>query len=135
MTVAATRGSRAALATGLALAIVLDTVGQLLWKRAATRLPESLSPDVLLGALLHDPLPLVVVGVFVLQLINWLLVLERADLSYAQPITSLSYVSVVLLSVWLLGEQLDAVRVAGMSLVLLGVAMIGGDSVRRAHRT
>lgn len=135
MTVAATRGSRAALAPGLALAIVLDTVGQLLWKRAATRLPESLSPDVLLGALLHDPLPLVVVGVFVLQLINWLLVLERADLSYAQPITSLSYVSVVLLSVWLLGEQLDAVRVAGMSLVLLGVAMIGGDSVRRAHRT
>lgn len=135
MTVAATRGSRAALATGLALAIVLDTVGQLLWKRAATRLPESLSPDVLLGALLHDPLPLVVVGVFVVQLINWLLVLERADLSYAQPITSLSYVSVVLLSVWLLGEQLDAVRVAGMSLVLLGVAMIGGDSVRRAHRT
>jgi drug/metabolite transporter (DMT)-like permease len=129
------RISRHGIGIGLALAIVLDTAGQLLWKRAAERLPESLSPEVLLGALLRDPLPLVVVGVFALQLVNWLLVLERADLSYAQPITSLSYVSVVLLSVWLLGERLDAVRVLGVSLVLLGVGLIGADAMRRARTT
>jgi drug/metabolite transporter (DMT)-like permease len=129
------RISRHGVGIGLAFAIVLDTAGQLLWKRAAERLPESLSPEVLIGALLHDPLPLVVVGVFALQLVNWLLVLERADLSYAQPITSLSYVSVVLLSVWLLGERLDAVRVLGVSLVLLGVGLIGADAMRRARRT
>lgn len=120
---------------GLAFAIVLDTIGQLLWKRAAARLPESLSPGVLLDSLFHDPLPLVVLGVFALQLINWLLVLERADLSYAQPITSLSYVSVVLLSVWLLGERLDAGRLLGVSLVLLGVGLIGADAVRRERTT
>ncbi len=135
MKVRPARSQRLGVGIGLAVAIVLDTVGQLLWKRAAARLPESLSPDVLLGALLRDPLPLVVLGVFALQLVNWLLVLERADLSYAQPITSLSYVSVVFLSVWLLGERLDAVRLIGVSLVLLGVGLIGADAVRRERRT
>lgn len=135
MKVCPARSQRFAVGIGLALAIVLDTVGQLLWKRAAARLPESLSPDVLLGALLRDPLPLVVLGVFALQLVNWLLVLERADLSYAQPVTSLSYVSVMFLSVWLLGERLDAVRLIGVSLVLLGVGLIGADALRRERRT
>lgn len=132
---AVARGSRRGVAIGLALAIVLDTAGQLLWKRAAVGLPDSLSPLALLDALRQDPLPLIVLGVFLLQLVNWLLVLERVDLSYAQPITSLSYVSVVLLSVWLLGERLDAVRLIGMSLVLLGVGLIGADAMRRARRT
>ena len=131
----AARLSRHGVGLGLALAIVLDTAGQLLWKRAAVGLPESLSPELLLGALLRDPLPLAVLGVFMLQLVNWLLVLERAELSYAQPITSLSYVSVVCLSVWLLGERLDAVRLLGVSLVLLGVGLVGADAMRRAKPT
>ncbi len=131
----AARNARRAVAIGLALAIVLDTAGQLLWKRAAIGLPETLSPGVLLAALRHDPLPLVVLGVFALQLVNWLLVLERAELGYAQPITSLSYVSVVCLSVWLFGERLDAMKVTGISLVLLGVGLIGFDAVRRERST
>ncbi len=133
-TTLAARVSRHGVAIGLALAIILDTAGQLLWKRAAVGLPESLSPAVLLAALLHDPLPLAVLGVFVLQLVNWLLVLERAELSYAQPITSLSYVTVVAMSVWLFGERLDPVRLIGVALVLLGVGLIGVDAVRRASR-
>ena len=129
----AARASRHGVALGLALAIVLDTAGQMLWKRAAVGLPESLSPAILFAALLHDPLPLAVLGVFALQLVNWLLVLERAELSYAQPITSLSYVTVVAMSVWLLGERLDPVRLAGVALVLLGVGLIGVDAIRRAR--
>jgi drug/metabolite transporter (DMT)-like permease len=109
---------------GLVVAILLDTAGQLLWKLAATRLPASLSPAVLLAAVAHDPLPLIVVGVFVLQLFNWLLVLEHADLSYAQPITALSYVSVGLLSAAWLGEALDAGKLIGIGLILIGVILV-----------
>ncbi len=116
---------------GLALAIVLDTVGQLLWKQAAAGLPAVLSPETLLRSVLHDPLPIVVLGVFLMQLVNWLAVLRHADLSYAQPITSLSYVSVVLFSTWLLGERLDGGRLLGISLVLVGVGLIGAEAIRR----
>jgi drug/metabolite transporter (DMT)-like permease len=120
---------------GLALAIVLDTVGQLLWKQAAVRIPETLSAGVLLDALVREPLVLAVAGVFALQLVNWLLVLEHADLSRVQPITSLSYVSVVLFSVALMGERLDAGRGLGILLVLFGVALIGVDAARRKRTT
>jgi drug/metabolite transporter (DMT)-like permease len=114
----------------LAIAIGLDTLGQLLWKLAATRLPATLSPDALLHSIARDPLPLLVIGVFLLQLINWLLVLERVDLSYAQPLTALSYVSVCLLSAWLFGERLDVHKGLGVLLVLMGVALVSVDPAR-----
>jgi drug/metabolite transporter (DMT)-like permease len=120
------------IAIGLTVAIVLDTVGQLLWKHAAIGLPQSLSPALLLGSFVRSPLPIIIVlGVFFLQLINWLVVLERVELSYAQPLTSLSYVSVVMLSVWLFGERLESAKLLGVLLVLAGVAMIGVDAMRR----
>ena len=115
----------------LAIAIALDTVAQLLWKFAAMRLPSSMSPSVQFHAIVHDPLPLLVIAVSVLQLVNWLLVLERVDLSYAQPLTALSYVSVCLLSAWLFGERLDAHKVFGVLLVLIGVALVSASPVRR----
>jgi drug/metabolite transporter (DMT)-like permease len=115
----------------LAIAIALDTLSQLLWKLAATRLPPSLSPETLLHAVAHDPLPLLVIGVFLLQLVNWLLVLERVDLSYAQPFTALSYVSVCLLSAWLFGERLDLHKGLGVLLVLAGVALVSASPTRR----
>jgi len=117
----------------LAIAIALDTLSQLLWKLAATRLPATLSPDALLHSIERDPLPLLVIGVFLLQLVNWLLVLERVDLSYAQPLTSLSYVSVCLLSAWLFGERLDIHKGLGVLLVLVGVVLVSASPRRSAR--
>ena len=65
-----------------------------------------------------------VVVLFVVQLFNWLRVLQMSDLSYSQPITSLSYITVLGFSVLWLGEQLDALKVAGIVLILAGVWFI-----------
>jgi drug/metabolite transporter (DMT)-like permease len=116
---------RGLLALGLSAAIVLDTTGQLLWKLAASRLPDKLTPGLLIEALFSNPLPAIVVGVFLIQLVNWLLVLEHADLSFAQPITALSYVLVFLLSALWFGEHLDAIKLIGVAMVLVGVALVG----------
>jgi len=62
-----------------------------------------------------------VVVLFVAQLTNWLRVLELSDLSYAQPITALSYISVLGFSVAWLGEQLDPLKIAGIVLIMAGV--------------
>ena len=69
--------------------------------------------------------------IFVAQLINWLRVLELSDLSYSQPITSLSYITVLGFSVIWLGEQLDPVKIAGILLILAGVWFIS----RGPHRS
>ena len=63
-------------------------------------------------------------GVFVCQLVNWLKVLEHADLSYAQPITSLSYVSVCVLSAHLFGEHIGPAKAAGILCIFSGVWLV-----------
>ena len=112
------------LAIRLALAIALDTVVQILWKVAAMRLPDSASLAGTIEAALRQPLFLLVAALFAWQLFNWLWVLERSDLSYSQPITSLSFVSVFVLSAVYLGERVDAQKVLGIALVFAGVWFI-----------
>ena len=77
---------------------------------------------------LHQPLFIVLGLIFVLQLLVWLKVLEHADLSFAQPITALSYVAVCGLSVLWFGENLDARRLIGIALVLLGIWFVSRGS-------
>ena len=118
------RASKRTLVIGLVLAIVFDTAGQLLWKFVAETLPATAALWPTVDAMLRQPLILVLVGVFVLQLINWLKVLEHADLSYAQPITSLSYVSVCAFSAHVFGEHIGPIKVAGILCILSGVWLV-----------
>lgn len=118
------RGSKRTLVIGLVLAIVLDTAGQLLWKFTAQTLPSTAALWPTVDALLRQPLILVLVDVFACQLINWLKVLEHADLSYAQPITSLSYVSVCTFSLYLFGEHIGPAKAAGILCILSGVWLV-----------
>jgi drug/metabolite transporter (DMT)-like permease len=112
------------LLVGLGLAIALDTAGQLLWKVCIASLPASAEPWPIVLAVLHQPLFVVLMAIFLLQLFNWLKVLEHADLSYAQPITSLSYVTVCLLSATELGERIGLAKTIGVLCVLGGVALV-----------
>jgi len=123
-------GARHSVVVGLSVAILLDTTCQLLWKTAALRLPESLSTAALFGWLAHSALAWALVCVFALQLINWLWVLERSRLSTVQPLTALSYVTVVLSSFLLFDERLDAARLLGIFFVLLGVGLVSVDTLR-----
>ena len=80
------------LVVGLALAVVFDTIQQLVWKMGMGDIPDTATPRETIEAALREPLLGVVAVLMLVRLINWLKVLELADLSYAQPITSLSYV-------------------------------------------
>jgi len=112
------------LAVGLLIAILIDTVLQLVWKVAVLSLPSDGSPWLNVQAILHRPLFIFVVLLMPCQFFNWLMVLGKADLSFAQPITSLSYVSVFCLSVFYLNEAADLVQIAGIIFVLAGVWFI-----------
>lgn len=116
---------------GLALAISLDTVAQLCWKYAVDRLPETVGLWEIFFSVLSEPLFHVALLLFVLQFFNWMVVLAHADLSYAQPITALSYVTVTGASTALFHERLSALRLTGLAMILLGVWFIS----RTSHRT
>ena len=112
------------LAAGLLAAVVLDTVLQLTWKTTVLAAPADPSPWATLGSVFTNPLFIGVIAIMTLQFFNWLMVLAQADLSYAQPIVALSYATVPVFSVLVLGEAVDPVQIAGVTLVIIGVWFI-----------
>jgi drug/metabolite transporter (DMT)-like permease len=57
-----------------------------------------------------------------------MLLLTWADYSYVQPATSLSYVSITILSYLILGEVISPLRWLGVSVICLGVFVVGRTS-------
>jgi drug/metabolite transporter (DMT)-like permease len=106
---------------GLALAIVLDTAIQLLAKLAIASLPATSSLWEAAGHLIDQKIILVLGILSIGQLVNWLRVLESAELSFALPVTSLSYISVCALSSFFFGESVGPLKLLGIVVVLAGV--------------
>jgi len=71
------------------------------------------NPFVLTGFLLYG-----------LSSLFWLVVLGRVDLSYAYPLISMGYVLAVLFSWILFKEHVSALRVIGLSVICVGVALL-----------
>jgi drug/metabolite transporter (DMT)-like permease len=118
------------LAIGLALMVVIDTVIQSVWKVAASELPEIPSWAVV-PAVLQQPLFLLIGALMFCQLFNWLRVLGEADLSFAQPFTALSRVTVCLSGAFFLHEQITLPQFFGILLVCGGTWCIS----RTARKT
>ncbi len=116
---------------GLAIAIALDTACQLLWKYAVIDLPDAADYGRMAQDALRQPLFVLVVAIMGIQLLNWMLVLARCDLSFAHAITALSYVTVAATSVLWLGEWVDPYQAAGILLIFVGVWLVS----RTTHHT
>src|SRR6516225_5525585 len=87
------------LVLGLTAAVLIDT--------ALQKLPDETDSWLPMLAIFREPLFIVVICIMSLQFFNWMAVLNHADLSFAQPFTALSYVSVGVISGIFLGETVD----------------------------
>ena len=54
----------------------------------------------------------------------WLILLSRVELSYAYPALALGYVAIPLISAFLLGEQVSAMRWAAVLVICVGVVLL-----------
>ena len=70
--------------------------------------------------------PLVMSGLFsaVFASFAWIFALSKFDMSYAYPFMSLNFIFVILLSVFLFGENFDVYKLAGIVLICLGLFTI-----------
>jgi multidrug transporter EmrE-like cation transporter len=116
----------------LTMTVVMDTIGQLCWKFAAGQVPDTIGLWQSFVSILHEPLFHVALLVYFLQFFNWMIVLAHADLSYAQPITALSYVTVSGASMAMFHEHLSLLRVLGLAMILVGVWVISRTNLRTA---
>jgi drug/metabolite transporter (DMT)-like permease len=116
----------------LTMTIAMDTIVQLCWKFAVGQVPDTIGFWQSFVSVLHEPLFHIALLVFILQFFNWMIVLAHADLSYAQPITALSYVTVSAASMVLFHEHLSPLRVFGLAMILIGVWVISRTNLRTA---
>lgn len=116
---------------GLILAIALDTLVHVVWKLAVDGIPADASTMATVEGTLRSPFFYVAMLAFAAQFYNWMRVLGSTDLSFAQPITALSYVSVLAVSGAFLHEDITFNKLAGAALILVGVAFIS----RTPHAT
>jgi uncharacterized membrane protein len=114
-----------------AIVVVANVLGNSFLSRGMQSVGEliSLSPVPYIRALFN---PWVAVGVTLL--IVWLLshmaLLSWADLSYVLPVTSIAYVLVALVGRFLLHEQVSTARWVGITLIMIGVSLVGCTSPR-----
>ena len=104
-------------------AVALSAVGQLFLKSGAHHLSGLDRLGFLLAAArnLHVLAGLVA---WTASTICWLYVLRVAPLSRAYGLTSLTYVLVLLAGVFLFGEQVRPVHLAGTALIVIGIACL-----------
>jgi drug/metabolite transporter (DMT)-like permease len=114
------------------LAIVLDTIIQITWKLAVSGIPGNASMAATAWGALSTPFFYAAMFGFGAQLFNWVRVLARTDLSFAQPFTALSYISVLAISAHSLHENISLSKALGVALILTGVFFISRTPFRTA---
>lgn len=120
---------------GLLLAMVFDALLQVSWKFAVAGVPAGASALATAGAALRTPYFYVALIVLPVQLFNWTRVLARADLSFAQPITSLSMIAIFVFSNYFFHEKISGAAVLGILLIFLGVYLISQTPYKTSSPT
>lgn len=104
--------------------VLLDTAGHLAFKSVAVT-----DDDVELHrwkTMLSAPRLWIGIACFCLEFAVWFALLSLIPLSQAMLIGSINIVVVMLAGRALFRERLDAMRIAGMTLISIGVALAGG---------
>ena len=70
--------------------------------------------------------PLVIIGLFcyVISAAIWLVVLSAVDLSFAYPFIGLTYVLILVVSKFILKEDVNPIRWAGAAIITVGVIVM-----------
>jgi drug/metabolite transporter (DMT)-like permease len=110
------------------LDVALNVVGQLSLKFGMSKMGNfSVSFPSLISVFARAAVnPFILIGVlcYGMGFMVWLVVLAKADVSYAYPMISLGYVFTAVLAWLLLGEQVTVMRFAGILVTCLGVFII-----------
>lgn len=117
---------------GLVLAsVACGAVGQLTLKAAMNSLGSlQLSVETLVR-MATSPLLLVGVAIFAVSTLLWLFALAKADLSFAYPFLSLTYIAVLFGGAVLFHEAVTLMRVVGFAVIVTGVWIVARSEKKK----
>jgi drug/metabolite transporter (DMT)-like permease len=121
----------------IASVVLFSSLGDVLLSKGMKQVGEitSYAPSVLYRVFLRTfTSPTIWLGIFslVIFFVSYLLLLSWADFSFVQPVCSIGYAGVAVLSYFLLGEIISPTRWIGVLLICAGVALVSGTQPRTA---
>tara|TARA_Y100000310_G_scaffold226796_1_gene229001 strand:- start:3935 stop:4306 length:372 start_codon:yes stop_codon:yes gene_type:complete len=108
----------------IVLSVLIVDTGQLLLKKGLLDLGALDFAGNLFGSFIlafTNPFVLAGLVLFFLSSFVWLIVLSKANLSFAYPLLSLGYVVVSILSWVFFNENLSELRLVGLGVIFMGV--------------
>lgn len=109
------------------LTIVLTVYGQFIvkWQMLQAGVVPAGTPDRIgyIAGLLLNPWILSAFAAAFLAALSWMLAMTKLPLSQAYPLTALVFICVVLGGAWAFAEPLNAWRIAGVALIVLGLVV------------
>ncbi len=105
----------------LAFCVMAESVQQTCFKAGSNRAGADRNPVV---DALTQPLVWAGIAIWAMETVAWIFVLQRAPLSLAYPVMTLTYVGAPLAGMLVLGEQLGRRQMAGAALVAGGVLCV-----------
>lgn len=112
----------------IALTVALNTIAQLALKAGMIQIGsfsftwENFAP--IMTKVLISPWIITGVVVYAISVLVWLMVLSRAPVNIAYPMSSLGYITSAVAAYYLWGEDLTLARIIGISIILLGVYLV-----------
>jgi drug/metabolite transporter (DMT)-like permease len=112
--------------------VLLAGSGQLIFKAALNDIGElTLSLQMFID-LATSPLLIFGLGVFGVSALIWLIALMKAELSFAYPFLSLSYIIVLVGGSLVFGEEITPARVFGFVMIITGLMVVARGEKRDA---
>lgn len=122
------------------IAVLLEASAQLLYKAGVNQLPPPSAPLWHLPALwdftwsaLGNWRVLLGIGLYIPEVILWWAILSKVEVSYAFPLTSMSYVLLLLMAKFFLHEDIPLERWLGALAVVTGVFLITRSAGTSRH--
>lgn len=113
---------------GWLLFIAVETATQVTFKYAGGTLDDSHGLVAMAASAIQAPIVLLGFGLYFLGFLIWLTILKDIDLGRAFPMTAVIYVSTLVAAVTLFHEHLNPMRIAGVLVIAVGVALLASDT-------
>lgn len=106
--------------------VSLSALAQTSFKYGVSRvhLPDAAGLMTKAMAFLFSPFVLLGLALYGVGTVLWLFALRQLDLSLAYPFVAMSFVMVALSGIALLGEPVNAGRLLGLALIILGLLVM-----------
>lgn len=112
--------------TLLLISVLISVAGQFFLKMGAIKLGKVHAGNILSLMLNITTIPELLLGLtcYAIGAVAYILLLTRVNLSIAAPAVSVGYIFSVLLGYFILKEPIPLIRLAGLSLIVMGVILV-----------